>query len=151
MLYISRIRNIATEVFKALNELSLKYLQDMIEKRDCDYNLHASSHLIQPKCNTMSYGLNSFRYKGQKHGTLFQTISKKLSLFQNLNFYLNLGMGPNVFVISARLCWKPMWTTDKDESAVAFMTSSLDRPHDTIHPPFWGLAGITGANGSSWN
>ncbi len=25
------------------------------------------------------------------------------------------------------------------------------RPHYTIHPPFWGLAGITGANGSSWN
>ncbi len=27
------------------------------------------------------------------------------------------------------------------------------RPHDIIHPPpsFWGLAGITGANGSSWN
>ncbi len=25
------------------------------------------------------------------------------------------------------------------------------RPHDTIHHPFWGLAGITGANGSSWN
>ncbi len=25
------------------------------------------------------------------------------------------------------------------------------RPHDTIHPPFWVLAGITGANGSSWN
>ncbi len=25
------------------------------------------------------------------------------------------------------------------------------RLHDTIHPPFWGLAGITGANGGSWN
>ncbi len=27
----------------------------------------------------------------------------------------------------------------------------LSRPHDTIHTQFWGLAGITGANGSSWN
>ncbi len=26
-----------------------------------------------------------------------------------------------------------------------------ERPHDTIHPPFWGSRGITGANGSSWN
>ncbi len=25
-------------------------------------------------------------------------------------------MGPNVFVISARLCWKAMFTTVKDES-----------------------------------
>ncbi len=27
--------------------------------------------------------------------------------------------------------------------------SYLSRPHDIIHPPFWRLAGITGANGSS--
>ncbi len=39
MLYISRIRIIVTEVYKALNEISPKYLQDMIEKCDCDYNL----------------------------------------------------------------------------------------------------------------
>ncbi len=81
LLYISRIRIIATDVYKALNELSPKYLQDMIEKSDCDYNLHVSSPLTQPRCNTVSYGLNSFRYKGPKYGTLSQTISKKLSLF----------------------------------------------------------------------
>ncbi len=52
MLYISRIRIIATEVYIALNELSPKYLQDMIEKSACDYNLHASSSLTQPKCNS---------------------------------------------------------------------------------------------------
>ncbi len=63
MLYISRIRIIATDVNKALTELSPKYLQDMIEKSDCDYNLWASSLLTQPKYNTVSYGLNSFRYK----------------------------------------------------------------------------------------
>ncbi len=32
MLYISRIRIIATQVYKALNELSPKYLQDIIGK-----------------------------------------------------------------------------------------------------------------------
>ncbi len=40
--YISRVRIIATEVYKALNELSLKYVQDIIEKNYCDYNLQAS-------------------------------------------------------------------------------------------------------------
>ncbi len=49
MLYISRIRFIATEVYKALNELSPKYLQDMIEKSDCDYNQCASSLLDTSK------------------------------------------------------------------------------------------------------
>ncbi len=61
MLYINRIRIIATEDYRALNELSPKYLQDMIEKKPLViYNLRASSPLTQPKCNTVSYGLNSF-------------------------------------------------------------------------------------------
>ncbi len=48
MSYISRIRIIATEVYKALNELSPKHVQDMIEKSARDYNLRASSPLTQP-------------------------------------------------------------------------------------------------------
>ncbi len=56
MLYIRRIRIIATEIYKELNKLSPKYLQDMIEKSDCDYNLRASSRLTQQKCNTVSHG-----------------------------------------------------------------------------------------------
>ncbi len=39
----------ATEVYKALNQLSPEYLLDMIEKSDCDYNLCASSPFLQPK------------------------------------------------------------------------------------------------------
>ncbi len=33
ILYISRIRIIATDVYKTLNELSPKYLHDIIDKR----------------------------------------------------------------------------------------------------------------------
>ncbi len=32
-----------------------------------------------------------------------------------------------------------------------FTSDSHRRPHHTIHTPFWGLTGITQANGSSWN
>ncbi len=45
LLYISRKRIIATEVYKALNELNPKYLHSIIEKCDCDYNLCATSPL----------------------------------------------------------------------------------------------------------
>ncbi len=64
MLYISRISIIATEVYKTLIQIRNKYWQDMIGKGDCDYNLCASFPLTQPKYNTVSYGLNSFIYKG---------------------------------------------------------------------------------------
>ncbi len=55
----------------------------MIEKRNCDYNICASSPLTQPKCNTVSYGLNSFRYKVPKIWNSLPNYIKKLSLFQN--------------------------------------------------------------------
>ncbi len=84
MLYISRIGIIAIEVYKALNELSPKYLQDMIDKSNCDFNLLASSPLTQPKCNTVSYGLNSVRYKGPKIlNTLPNYIKETNSLPEN--------------------------------------------------------------------
>ncbi len=49
MSYISRIRIIATEIYKALNKISPKYLQDIIEKSICEYNLCASSLLDTAK------------------------------------------------------------------------------------------------------
>ncbi len=49
-----------------------------------------------------------------------------------------------------------MCVCDQNEIIFVLMqTNALEllhsRPHDTIHTPFWGLAGITGVNGSSWN
>ncbi len=84
MLLISRIRIIATEINKALNELSPKYLRDTIEKSDCDYNLRASSPLTQPKCNTMSY---DFRYNRPKN----MELSFKLYQRSYLSFRIKIS------------------------------------------------------------
>ncbi len=93
MLYINRIRIIATEVYKALNELSPKYLQDMIEKCDCDYNLCASP-LTQPKCNTVSYSFNSFRYKGPKIWNSLPNYIKKAISLSEFKFLIKSWDGP---------------------------------------------------------
>ncbi len=64
MLYIGRLRNMATEIFKALHGSTPIYIKDLFEKIDKIYNLRSTVSLKQPKCNTVTYGLNSFRYKG---------------------------------------------------------------------------------------
>ena len=66
MLYLNRLRNIATEVYKICNGYSPRYLSDLIERKLLPYNVRAKDILNQPKCNSVSYGLNSFRYKGPK-------------------------------------------------------------------------------------
>jgi hypothetical protein len=66
MLYINRLRSMAVEVFKALNDYSPEYIKDMFEIKDINYNLRTAVSLKQPKYNSITHGFNSFRYKGTK-------------------------------------------------------------------------------------
>ncbi len=66
MLYIGRLRNMATEIFKALHGSTPIYIRDLVEEKNKIYNLHSTVSLKQPNCNTVTYGLNSFRYKSTK-------------------------------------------------------------------------------------
>ncbi len=64
MLYIGCLRHIATEIFKALHGSTPIYIRDLFEEKDTIYNLCSTVSLQQTKCNRITYGLNSFRYKG---------------------------------------------------------------------------------------
>ncbi len=66
MLYIGRLRNMATEIFKALHGSTPICIRNLFEEKDKYYNLHPTVSLKQPKCNTVTYGLNLIRYKGAK-------------------------------------------------------------------------------------
>ncbi len=66
MLYIGHLRNMSTEIFKALHGSTPIYIRDLFEEKDKIYNLRSTVSLQQPKCNTVTYGMNSFRYKVAK-------------------------------------------------------------------------------------
>ncbi len=61
MLYIGHLRKMSTEIFKAKHGSNPIYIRDLFEKKDKIYNLHSTVSLKQPKCNTVTYSLNSFR------------------------------------------------------------------------------------------
>ncbi len=56
----------ATEIFKALYDSTPIYIRDIFQEKDKIDNLCSTVSLKQPKCDTVNYGLNSFRYKGAK-------------------------------------------------------------------------------------
>ncbi len=60
MLYIGRLRNMATEIVKALHGSNPIYIRNLFEEKDKIYNLRSTLSLKQPKCNTVTYGLNLF-------------------------------------------------------------------------------------------
>ena len=65
-LYLTRIRYIATEFYKCMNQINPLYLQEFSNPIHTEYSLRNQRPVYQPKCRTIRYGINSFRYKGSK-------------------------------------------------------------------------------------
>ena len=65
-MYTDRLRNIAIQVYKIMNNLCPSYLNDMCIMKTNGYDLRNKIQLIQPKVNTVTYGIFSFRYHGAK-------------------------------------------------------------------------------------
>ena len=61
-LYISRIKNIAIETFKSVKGLNPEYMGSLFSFSTTPY----CTKLVQPKVNTISFGINSFAYQGSK-------------------------------------------------------------------------------------
>ena len=62
-LYLTRLRYIAIESYKIMHALGPAYLHNLLDETEHTYNLRRDRNVTQPKCNTVTYGINSFRYK----------------------------------------------------------------------------------------
>ncbi len=65
----------ATEIFKSLHGSTPIYIRDLFEEKDKKNNLNSTVYLKQPKCSTVTYGLNSLWYKGAK---IWNDLSNKI-------------------------------------------------------------------------
>ena len=65
-LYISRIKNIAIETFEGVKGLNPKYMGSLFSFSSTPYCTRGGFKLVQPKVNTISYGINTFAYQGFK-------------------------------------------------------------------------------------
>ncbi len=85
-LYLSRLRQIATEVYKAMNNIGPDYVKDIFNVKENPYNMRNTRPLIQPNYNTVTYGRNSIKYKGAMiWNKLPNDIKEALSLKQFKN------------------------------------------------------------------
>ncbi len=55
-LHVRRLKSIACEVFKSLNDLNLCFMKEMFKKKDVIYNLRDSHRLYQPIFKKITYG-----------------------------------------------------------------------------------------------
>ena len=60
------MKNIALETFKSVKGLNPEYMSSLFSFSTTPYCTRGGSKLVQPKVNTISFGINSFAYQGSK-------------------------------------------------------------------------------------
>ena len=65
-LYISRLKCIVIEIFKALHNISPVFMKELFTQKSIDYDLRDENVLVIPRYNTVTYGFNSLRYQGTR-------------------------------------------------------------------------------------
>ncbi|MCW4342517.1 MAG: reverse transcriptase family protein [Candidatus Thiodiazotropha endolucinida] len=65
-LHIQRMKLMATEVYKIVNDLSPQYIRDLISTKVSHYDLRGEHKANLPQVSTTRYGLKSFRYEAAR-------------------------------------------------------------------------------------
>ena len=86
-LHVRRIRSMAIETFKILNNIAPPVLSNLVQKRDSKYNFRYSNILQIPQINTTRYGHNSFRYAAP---VLWNSLPDEFRSCTNFNQFKNL-------------------------------------------------------------
>ena len=66
LMYTQRLRTMLIEVYKVIYKLGPQYLHDLIEMKEHAYGMRNVKTVVQPKCKSTKYGIQSFRYQGAK-------------------------------------------------------------------------------------
>ena len=94
-LHVRRLRMIAMEVYKSLNNINPEFMWELFQKKETEYNFRDSFKVDIPSFKTLKYGKYSFSYYGA-HLWNILPINIKQSLSQtNFKMVLSSWDGPN--------------------------------------------------------
>ncbi len=94
-LHIRRIKAIAMEVFKSLNNLNPKFMNEIFEIKEIPYELRDTKVLVQPKFQKMTYGKNTFQYYGSHIWNLLPNNIKECTTQTSFKTLLDTWSGPS--------------------------------------------------------
>ncbi len=104
LLYVRRIRVLLIEIYKIYNLLGPMYLHRIVSKQADVTSTRISLRVVQPKCRTSTYGLNSVRYMVQCYGT--GLIDKKSMSLEDFKRNIVNWTGPACTCSTCKLCFK---------------------------------------------
>ena len=93
-MHLRRIKIIALEVFKSLNDLNPPFMKDMFTPKNVTYELRDGNLLIQPKFKKVTYGRNSFKYYGSHIWNLLPNEIKNSTDVEDFKTLIKAWDGP---------------------------------------------------------
>ena len=94
-LHMRRIKTIALEVYKSLNDLNPSFMKEMFKTKNVDYDLRNSHILTQPEFRKINYGRNSFKYFGSHIWNSLPNEIKDCTTVDNFKELIKAWDGPN--------------------------------------------------------
>jgi hypothetical protein len=92
---IGIVKMIAVEVYKILNDLSPDYMNTMFVRSTNPYNLRDNNRVVQPRTQSMKYGIKSFRYFGSHLWNSMPLEIKSAISLHNFKQLVKRWVGPN--------------------------------------------------------
>ena len=89
-----RLRCIATETYKCINNMSLEYLRDLVEVKQTKYSFRYEYTVKIPTVKTVTYGQRSFRFKSAR---VWNSLPNELSTatsFREFKGLIRTWVGP---------------------------------------------------------
>ena len=101
-LHVRRMKLMACEVYKVVNDLSPKYINDLINIKKSSYNFRSEKKAEVPRVNSTRYGLRSFRSEAPR---IWNSLPKELRVAESYPQFRRLIQRWDGFGCQCPLCY----------------------------------------------
>ena len=93
-LHVGRLRTIALETYKCINNFAPKYIRDLINLKQSSYSFRYENTLQIPTVRTVAYGQKSFRFEAARVWNGLPNELRKVSAFKDFERLVCTWTGP---------------------------------------------------------
>ena len=93
-LHIGRLRTIALETYKCINNSAPKYIRDLVNLKQSSYSFRYENTLQIPTIRTVAYGQKSFRFEAARVWNSLPNELRKVSAFKDFERLIRTWTGP---------------------------------------------------------
>ena len=94
-LHLGRLRTIALETFKCINNIAPPYIRNLVNVKQSTYSLRYENTLHVPSVRTTTYGQKSFRFEAARVWNGLPNNLRKVSNFREFERLIRTWTGPS--------------------------------------------------------